>query len=107
MAKKPYDEVGVVRILANNRGCNVNGKSITVDDTKNTVGNGTWGKIDYLCKNHGYSYTIGNVEKQYPQKGASRHPKVREVKQEVSAGQAMKIDMSGMVKRAMKDSAVG
>jgi len=65
MAKKPYDEVGVVRIVGNNKGCTIQGKTITVDDTKSTVGNSTWGKIDYLCKVHGYHYTIGKVEKHY------------------------------------------
>lgn len=77
--KKAYDEVSIVRIVSNNRGCNISGKTITVDDTKQSVGNSTWGKIDYLCNYHGYNYTIGKVEKHFT-KGASKHPKVREVK---------------------------
>lgn len=58
MAKKPYDEVNVVRILNKNRGIEVKSKMILVDENSVTVGNGTWGKIDYLCRHCGYSYTI-------------------------------------------------
>jgi len=68
MAKKPYDEVGVVRIISSNKGCTIQGKNITVDDSKPTVGNATWGKIDYLVKVHGYSVTVGKVEKHYNNK---------------------------------------
>jgi len=108
MAKKPYDEVSVVRILSKNNGCNINGKTITVDDTRNTVGNGTWGKIDYLCKEHGYNYSIGKVEKQFTPKGASRHPKVREVKQpNVGKNNIGGINLSNMSKSAMKNGAIG
>lgn len=54
MAKKAYDEVTIHRTLSKNRGVNFDGRDISIDNSTGTVGNNTWGKIDYLCKVHGY-----------------------------------------------------
>lgn len=57
MAKKiAYDETSVVRSLSKKGSIQINTGSKTVkvvrDNTE--IGNGSWGKIDYLRKVHGY-----------------------------------------------------
>lgn len=57
MAKKrAYDETSVVRSLSKKSSINVNIINKTVEIVKNStdIGNGSWGKIDYLHKVHGY-----------------------------------------------------
>lgn len=50
MAKKSYDESKVVRLLNKNANVNVNTvlRIVEVVTENDTVGNGTWGKIDFL-----------------------------------------------------------
>lgn len=54
--KKSYDEASVIRSLSKKSSININRYNRTIEIVKyNTdVGNGSWGKIDYLCKVHGY-----------------------------------------------------
>ena len=56
MKKKNYDEAKVVRIISKKRDIRVDGIKKTIEVVKNSteVGNGSWGKIDYLCGVHGY-----------------------------------------------------
>lgn len=57
MAKKnAYDETSVIRSLSKKSSINVNTINKTVEIVKNStdIGNGSWGKIDYLHKVHGY-----------------------------------------------------
>lgn len=59
MTKKvSYDEVSVVKSLSRKSSVrvNTNVKVITIKIGATDVGNGSWGKIDYLCKVHGYVY---------------------------------------------------
>lgn len=59
MTKKvSYDEVSVAKSLNKKTeiSINTNIKRINVKKNATNVGNGTWGKIDYLCKVHGYHY---------------------------------------------------
>lgn len=61
MTKKvSYDEVSVVKSLRkkNSISINTNTKVITIKLKATDVGNGSWGKIDYLCKVHGYTYVF-------------------------------------------------
>lgn len=66
MKKKNYDEVSVIRSITKKADVSVNyvNKIIQVKEDSNEVGNGTWGKIDYLCHYCGYIYvrpkTINN-----------------------------------------------
>lgn len=62
MAKKSYDENSVVRVLNRNAGVKVDviNKTIVVVRDASTVGNGTWGKIDYLVNYKGYVQTFTN-----------------------------------------------
>lgn len=61
MTKKvSYDEVSVVKSLRkkNSISIDTNTKVITIKLKTTDVGNGSWGKIDYLCKVHGYVYVF-------------------------------------------------
>ena len=49
MAKKNYDEASVLRSISNRVGINYANRILTVDLNNPKIGNGTWGKIDYLC----------------------------------------------------------
>lgn len=54
--KKVYDEVSVVRSLSKKSSIYVNTVEKRIDIVKNNteLGNGSWGKIDYLTHVHGY-----------------------------------------------------
>lgn len=66
MKKKNYDEVSVIRSITKKADVSVDyvNKIIQVKEDSNEIGNGTWGKIDYLCHYCGYIYvrpkTINN-----------------------------------------------
>ncbi len=50
-----YDEAKAVRILKKNKGIHINGTTIEVLINSASVGNGSWGKIDYLSHYCGYT----------------------------------------------------
>lgn len=54
--KVSYDEVSVVKSLSRKSSVsiNTNTKIVIIKKGATDVGNGSWGKIDYLCKVHGY-----------------------------------------------------
>lgn len=56
MARKHYDEASVIRSLSKKSSIQINPVNMTIEVVKNStdVGNGSWGKIDYLQKVHGY-----------------------------------------------------
>lgn len=56
MAKRHYDETSVVRSLSRKGSIQIDTVNKTIEIVKNStdVGNGSWGKIDYLHKVHGY-----------------------------------------------------
>lgn len=58
MKNKNYDEVSVVKSITKKADVSVDyvNKIIQVKEDSNEVGNGTWGKIDYLCHYCGYIY---------------------------------------------------
>ena len=63
MTKKvSYDEVSVAKSLSRKSSVhvNTNTKIVTIKVGTTDVGNGSWGKIDYLCKVHGYVYVFSN-----------------------------------------------
>lgn len=55
---KQYDEKHVTDLLKRNTDIKVNttSKTITTVRDSSKVGNGSWGKIDYLVKVHGYTH---------------------------------------------------
>lgn len=56
MAKKNYDEASVLRSISNRVGINYANRVLTVDLNNPKIGNGTWGKIDYLCHYCGWMW---------------------------------------------------
>lgn len=58
--KKTYDEISVVRALSKKKSIKIDiaTKHIKVAMDANDVGNGSWGKIDYLCHYCGYVQTF-------------------------------------------------
>lgn len=50
---KNYDEVSVLKAL-NQKNIKASGKTLVIPESG--LGNGTWGKINYLTKYCGYSY---------------------------------------------------
>lgn len=63
MKKKNYDEVSVIRNITKKADISVDyvNKIVQVKKDSNEVGNGIWGKIDYLCHYCGYSYIISKT----------------------------------------------
>ena len=53
MSKK-YDEASVIKSLAEKK-CVVDTKTKVISVPKNVLGNGSWGKVDYLCHYCGYT----------------------------------------------------
>ena len=70
--KKAYDEISVVRILKRKRSITIDtvNRSISVTKGADDCGNGTWGKIDFLCHYCGYHWLFK----------AKSEPKVNAVK---------------------------
>lgn len=103
MKKKNYDEVSVIRSITKKADVSVDyvNKIIQVKEDSNEVGNGTWGKIDYLCHYCGYIYvrpkTINNrkiVNKEFGDDNDRKTSK-KERKQ-------LKLDMVKSTKKLMK-----
>ena len=63
MKKKNYDEVSVIRSITKKADISIDyvNKIVQVKKDSNEVGNGTWGKIHYLCHYCGYSYIISKT----------------------------------------------
>jgi hypothetical protein len=83
MKKVKYDEASVVRSLKKKSSIRIsNNKVIEVEKDATDVGCGSWGKIDYLRKVHGYvcMFTkkitkVKNVETEYNSKTSKREKK--------------------------------
>lgn len=104
MAKKiAYDETSVVRALSKKNSIQVNTVNTTIEVLKNStdVGNGSWGKIDYLCKVHGYVviFTEKLSNKFTPKKVADEEDSSINSK---TAKREAKFNMATMAKNAMK-----
>lgn len=63
MKKKNYDEASVIRSITKKADVSIDyvNKIVQVKKDSNEVGNGTWGKIDYLYHYCGYSYIISKT----------------------------------------------
>lgn len=100
MAK--YDEAKAVRILRKNKGIRINGITIEVLINSAAVGNGSWGKIDYLSHYRGYTVimtkSLGN-----------KSARVNDFDEEINSSndtkaikRANKLNMAAMTKASMK-----
>lgn len=106
--KRDYDEVSVVQYLSKKKGCDVSEKSIKIDSNQSDIGNASWGRIDYLCKMHGYTYIVvdGLPKKQYSNKKVNPLKDVTNIKQIQGQPVKPKFDMAGMTRLAMKNNIV-
>ena len=95
-----YNEVDAVKALNKKNGISINkvDKAITIDKTNNNLGNGSWGKIDYLRKVHGYvvvfSTELGKKKKTIEDDTNNTNSK--------TAKREAKLNMVAMTKAAMK-----
>lgn len=55
---KNHDEASCLRSLRQKRSISIANRIIYVEKDNTEVGNGSWGKIDYLCNYCGYHYVI-------------------------------------------------
>lgn len=99
MSTKTYDEASVVRVLSRKKAIRINytTKTISVDRTSTEVGNGSWGKIDYLVHYCGYVQVFTNSSvgtKNITDQTDTRNTKT--IKRE------KKLNMAAMTKAAMK-----
>lgn len=101
--KKVYDEVSVVRALSKKASVYVNTVEKRIDIVKNNteLGNGSWGKIDYLTHVHGYvPVFVSNISARKSIK------KVIETDTDntrsKSSKREAKLNMAAMTKAAMK-----
>lgn len=97
---KKYDEASVIASISKKASIRVNNVSKVVEVVRDSadVGNGSWGKIDYLCKVHGYVYvfvkSIGAKKKK-----DTDNVKEKKIK---AAKREDKLNMAAMAKNAMK-----
>ena len=103
MAKKVYDEVSIIRALSKKASIYVNTVEKRIDIVKNNteLGNGSWGKIDYLTHVHGYvPVFVSNISARKSIK------KVIETDTDntrsKSSKREAKLNMAAMTKAAMK-----
>lgn len=101
MSKRRYDEASVVRALCRKGSINVNmvSKTIYVLKENTDVGNGSWGKIDYLCNYHGYTQIFSNTisKKIVISDNNSNKPTITKVDK-----REQKLNMAKLAKNAMK-----
>ena len=103
MAKKiAYDETSVVRSLSKKSSIKINTtlKTIEVVDGNTEVGNGSWGKIDYLTKIHGYVVLFVKALKNKPAKNLDNDN--YNGRSNKTAKREAKFNMAAMTKSAMK-----
>lgn len=101
--KRTYDEASVIRSISKKNSVQVNAIGHVVEVVKNStdVGNGTWGKIDYLRKVHGYVvvFTIKLSKKRTPKK--TMYDDVDNTNSKTAKREA-KLNMAAMVKSTMR-----
>lgn len=103
---KKYDEVSVVKALERKSDISIDkvNKTIEIIKDSNEVGNGSWGKIDYLVKVHGYVYLFVKFHKN--KKRNVKHPveEKDEIINSKSAKHESKINAIKKIKSLMKQS---
>lgn len=99
MSKRHYDEASVIKSLNRKGGISINSvdKIISVQKNNSAVGNGSWGKIDYLCHYCGYIVSmVLNIPKRKSNKV------IEDFDDDVNIKHGRKINMAAMSKSAMK-----
>lgn len=105
MGKKHYDEASVIRSLSRITDVKINTAQKTIEVKKNTqqVGNGSWGKIDYLTKVHGYHQMFVSQFGGKVVNLSDVADKINELETIIEKSKkSKKLDMAGMVKTIMR-----
>lgn len=102
MAKNHYDEASVIRSLSRKSSIKINSIEKTIEVVKNNtdVGIGSWGKIDYLTKVHGYVVLFVKALKNKPAKNLDNDN--YNGRSNKTAKREAKFNMAAMAKSAMK-----
>lgn len=99
---KHYDEGTIVRILTKNPAIDITYSKdmnvISVVKNATTVGNGTWGKIDFLIKHCGYTLTFVDVNANRAAKLAEAEARRVAKRAAMAEKRAAKVDIIGSVK---------
>lgn len=100
--KNHYDEASVIRSLSRKSSIKINSieKTIEVVKNNNEVGIGSWGKIDYLTKVHGYVVLFVKALKNKPVKNLDNDN--YNGRSNKTAKREAKFNMAAMAKSAMK-----
>lgn len=100
--KNHYDEASVIRSLSRKSSIKINSIQKTIEVVKNNteVGIGSWGKIDYLTKVHGYVVLFVKVLKNKPAKNLDNDN--YNGRSNKTAKREAKFNMAAMAKSAMK-----
>lgn len=101
--KKVYDEVSIVRALSKKASVYVNTVEKRIDIVKNNteLGNGSWGKIDYLTHVHGYvPVFVSNISARKSIKKVIDND--TDNTRSKSSKREAKLNMAAMTKAAMK-----
>lgn len=101
--KRTYDEASVIRSISKKNSVQVNAVEHIVEVVKNStdVGNGTWGKIDYLCKVHGYIVVFTAKLSKKPTPKKTMDDDVDNTNSKTAKREA-KLNMAAMVKSTMR-----
>lgn len=104
MKKKNYDEVSVIRSITKKADISIDyvNKIVQVKKDSNEVGNGTWGKIDYLCHYCRYSYIISKTINNNNRKVINREFDDNDRKTSKKERKQLKLDMVKSTKKLMK-----
>lgn len=102
---KNYDEGSVVRALSKNPAVEItyskDMNAINVVKNATTIGNGTWGKIDFLVKYCGYVYVFVDVNAQRAAKLADIEAKRVAKRAAIAEKRKGKVDIIGSVKSSL------
>jgi hypothetical protein len=101
--KKVYDEVNVIHSLSKKASVYVNTVEKRIDIVKNNteLGNGSWGKIDYLTHVHGYvPVFVSNISARKSIKKVIDND--TDNTRSKSSKREAKLNMAAMTKAAMK-----
>lgn len=101
--KRKYDEASVIRALNKKQSIKVDTVNKVVEIQKNAtdVGNGSWGKIDYLCHYCGYIYVFVTSVFKKNVRQTSETENTNIINKKVAKRES-KLNMAAMTKNAMK-----
>lgn len=106
MSNKHYDEAKVVRSLSKKNSIRFaqtgTTKYVQILKGATDVGNGSWGKIDYLRKVHGYYPMFVKQFSSGPKKSSAAADDVSEKHDTKAAKRERKLNMATMAKSAMR-----